>query len=88
MKAFASALLLAGVHAAAGAIDFSIAAKATMVTGSTPFAFTKIYGADKTSTDILVHNTSQVSWTLTTDHANMQFSLVAAMVASVEGALV
>ena len=88
MKAFASALLLAGAHATAGAIDFAIDATATMVTGSTPYAFTKIYGADKTDTNILVHNTSKVSWKLATDHANLQFSLIAEMIVSVEGALV
>jgi len=75
MKAFASALLLAGAHAANGAIDFKIAGKSSMVSLSTKFTELKRYGKGSDSTDILIGNGSQVSWTVETDHANKNYIL-------------
>ena len=85
MKAFASALLLAGVHATAGAIDFAIVAKATMVSLSTNYDFLKQYG--KKASGVLVHDDTQVSWDLSTNHASKQFTLKMIMVGSFEGAI-
>ena len=68
MKAFASALLLAGVHAAAGAIDFSVTGTSTMASLSSPVSFLKAYGPK--GTGIMVINDSKVTWTISTDHAN------------------
>ena len=45
MKAFASALLLAGAYAAAGAIDFKYQAKSDLATLSSTYAFLVGYGA-------------------------------------------
>ena len=44
MKAFASALLLAGAHAAAGAIDFAIEGSSTMASLTSSYAFLSLYG--------------------------------------------
>lgn len=53
MKAFASALLLAGAHAAAGAIDFSIEGKTSMVSLSSPAAFLAVYGSKAAGIHVL-----------------------------------
>lgn len=71
MKAFASALLLAGVHAAATAIDFDVKAESTMMSLSSPVSFLKAYGTK--GTGILVLNDSKSTWTVKTDHANGTF---------------
>jgi len=44
MKAFASALLLAGAHAAAGAIDFKYSGKSDLATLSSNYSFLVGYG--------------------------------------------
>ena len=86
MKAFASALLLAGAHAAAGAIDFgTIKAESKMASLSSPIAFLSKYGP-KNPTTVKVINTTKVSYEVSTDHAKKQYTLKMIMVAAHEDA--
>ena len=81
MKAFASALLFAGVHAATSAIEFDAKGEAPMVTLSSPMGFLKAYGKDK-GTGVIVGNDSKSTWTVSTNHAKKQFKLTLEMVGS------
>ena len=83
MKAFASALLLAGAHATAGAIDFNLTAESTMVSLSTNYAFLSLYG---TKSPAMVMSDSKVTWAIQTDHANSQYTMTMTMVAAHETA--
>ena len=56
MKAFASALLLAGAHAAAGAIEFAVEASSKIVSLSSPHAVLKVYGPKGSGIEILNDN--------------------------------
>ena len=83
MKAFASALLLAGAHAAATAIEFDVKAESSMVSLSSPTSFLKSYGTKGTN---MVLNDSKVTWTITTDHANGTYTFIAEMIGVHDGA--
>ena len=84
MKAFASALLMAGAYAAAGAIDFDIKAENLPVaTLSSNIAFLALYGPKASNVKVL--SDSKVSYKISTDHAKKQFTLEMVMVAAHEG---
>ena len=84
MKAFASALLSAGAYAAAGAIDFSVEASSALATLSSSWEFLGLYGS-KSNTNAKVLNDSKVTYKVSTDHTNKQFTLEMVMVAAHEG---
>ena len=84
MKAFASALLLAGAHATAGAIDFNVEASSALATLSSSQTFLTLYGT-KTNPNVKVLNDSKVTYKVSTDHAKKQYTLEMIMVAAHEG---